>query len=42
MAEPKGYSGKGARKMLGVVNNLRKERGESPIGVKGLDLDDDD
>jgi hypothetical protein len=41
-AEGSGYSGEGARGIIKNANALRKERGEGPINVKGLDLDEDD
>ena len=41
-AEGSGYSGEGARGIIKNANALRKERGEGPINIKGLDLDEDD
>lgn len=43
VGQSQGYSGgEGARDMVKAANNMRKERGEKPINIKGLDLDDDD
>lgn len=41
-AEGSGYSGEGARGVIRNANAIRKQRGEGPINVKGLDLDEDD
>ena len=43
IGQSQGYSGgEPARAMVRTANNMRKERGEKPINIKGIDLDDDD